>query len=226
MRRVPERYVEYYLGSAPSLVWLLVVNAVAFLVGVAFYATATQPYGLRLDQVPTVLYPLYADSPAALALATLSLATLLPNLGRPVRAAPRNRPLAYLHTLAFVWLVKYGLWTVAALLVRPDLYVFAPGALWAFWGISVTHVGFVVEASLIPRYGATTRGALAVALAALLLNDAVDYAFGYHPPLRYDPGLGLAAVTVALSVVSVALAALAFDPLRTTGPSGAAGRSS
>ncbi|MFB6159659.1 MAG: DUF1405 domain-containing protein [Haloferacaceae archaeon] len=223
MRGVPERYAEQYLGSAPSLVWLLVVNAVAFLVGVAFYATATQPYGLRLAEVPTFVYPLYGDSPTALALATLSVATLLPNLGRPVRAAPRNRPLAYLHTLAFVWLVKYGLWTVVALLLRPDLYVFAPGALWAFWGITITHLGFVVEAFLIPNYGATTRGALVAALAALLLNDAVDYALGFHPPLRYDPGPLLVAVTVALSVAAVALAARSLDPLAS---GGSAGRSS
>ncbi|MFB6304310.1 MAG: DUF1405 domain-containing protein [Haloferacaceae archaeon] len=221
MGLVPERYAEYYLGNAPSLVWLLVVNGTAFLVGVAFYATADQPYGHALAEVPTFLYPLYGDSPTALALGTLALATLLPNLGRPLDDAPVNRPLAYLHTLAFAWLVKYGLWTVVALLRRPDLYVFGPGALWAFWGITITHAFFVVEASLLPHAARTTRGALATALVLLLANDVLDYALGYHPPLRYDPGLPLAGASVALSLAAVVLAARAFEPLDGAG----AGRS-
>jgi len=211
-RPIPERYVEYYLGNAASLSWLLLVNAVAFLVGVAFYVTADLPFGFAMEAVPTFVYPLYGDSPTALALATLSLATLLPNLGNRVVDAPVNRPLAYLHTLAFVWLVKYGLWTAVALNLHPELYVgFTPAALWAYWGILFTHLGFLVEAALLPYYGATTRGALVVALLALLVNDVVDYGFGYFPPLRYDPGLPLVALTVALSVGAVALAAWAFD---------------
>ena len=211
--RLPDRWADAYLGRAPSLAWLLVVNAVAFLVGAAFYAAPDRAFGLALAEVPTFVYPLYADSPTALALGTLSLATLLPNLGRSPAEAPRNLPLAVLHTLAFVWLVKYGVWTVVALLLRPDLYVFGPEPLWAFWGITLTHALFVVEAGLVPRYGATTRGALALSLAAMLANDAADYLFGYHPPLRYDPGPVLAALTVAASVGAVALAARSFDRL-------------
>ncbi|WP_101294667.1 DUF1405 domain-containing protein [Halegenticoccus soli] len=207
-RVVPDRLVEYYLGNGPSLVWLLVVNATAFLVGVRYYVET-------MPAVGTFLWPLYGDSPTALALATLSLATLLPALGRvsPLDA-PTNRPLAYLHTLSFVWLVKYGLWTVVALNLRPDLYVgFTLDSLWSYWGIILTHVLFVVEALLIARVGRTTRGALALALGLMLASDAFDYAFGYHPPIRYEPGATLAAATVALSVLSVAFAAREFAPL-------------
>jgi uncharacterized membrane protein YpjA len=211
--RLPDRWADAYIGRAPSLVWLLVVNATAFLVGVAFYAAPDRAFGLALGEVPTFVYPLYADSPTALALGTLSLTTLLPNLGASPGDAPRNLPLAYLHTLAFVWLVKYGLWTVVALLLRPDLYVFGPEPLWAFWGITLTHLLFVVEAGLLPRFGATTRGALVTALVAMLANDAADYLFGFHPPLRYDPGIVLAALTVAVSILAVWLAARSFDRL-------------
>ncbi len=207
---VPERYVQEYLGNGPSLVTFIVLNASAFLVGVSFYVHSDP----SLADLPTFLYPLFGDSPTALALATLSIATLLPNLGSPVSEAPTNRPLAYLHTLAFVWLVKYGLWTAVALNLRPDLYVgFAGPALWDYWGIMLTHLGFVLEAFLIPFYGRTTRGALVFALLALLVNDLFDYGLGYHPPLRYEPGVVLVAATVALSVLSVVLAARVFDPL-------------
>jgi uncharacterized membrane protein YpjA len=212
-RPFPERWVQYYLGNGASLGWLLVVNASAFLVGVSFYVHS-EP---SLADVSSLLYPLFGDSPTALALATLSLSTLLPRVGRPVTDAPNNRVLALLHTLAFVWLVKYGVWTAVALNLRPDLYLgFTPELLWDYWGIMLTHLLFVAEAALIPYYGRTTRGALAAALVLALVNDVYDYGFGFYPPLKYEPGLLLAGVTVALSFASVALAARAFDRLETS----------
>jgi uncharacterized membrane protein YpjA len=200
------RYVEYYLGNAPSLSTLLAANGIAFLVGVSFYVHSDP----ALADLPTLLYPLFGDSPTALALATLSLATLLPHLdgARRVRDAPINTPLIYLHTFAFVWLVKYGLWTVVALNLRPGLYA---GALWDYWGIMLTHLLFVVEAFAISYYGRTTDRALKAALGALLLNDVFDYALGYHPPLRYDPGVALIVATLALSLGTVYVADRVFD---------------
>ncbi|WP_135823916.1 DUF1405 domain-containing protein [Halorussus ruber] len=208
-----ERYARRYLEDGPNLAWLIAVNVLAILVGVQFYVET-------LPEVPVYLWPLYADSPAALFLVTLSLVTLLPNLGRSLSDAPRNRALAYLHTLAFAWLVKYGLWTFVSLNLGFGAYFgppWNPDAFWSYWFIIVTHLGFVAEASLLPLYGATTRGALATALAALLVNDALDYVLGIHPPLRYDPDLLLPAATVALSVLAVAAAARAFPRLRRSG---------
>lgn len=209
-RPFPTRWVQHYLGNGASLGWLLVVNAGAFFVGVSFYVHSDP----SLADVSSLLYPLFGDSPTALALATLSLATLLPRVGTPVTDAPNNRVLAVLHTLAFVWLVKYGVWTGVALNLRPDLYVgFSPALLWDYWGIVLTHLLFLAEAALIPYYGRTTREALALALVLALVNDVYDYGFGFYPPLKYEPGLLLAGITVALSFASVALAAWAFDRL-------------
>lgn len=206
-RRLRDRVAREVLGDAWSVGWLLLVWVVAFLVGVRFYVES-------LPAIPTALWPLYADSPVAVALAALSLATLLPFVAgparRPVTAVPTNRALAYLHTLAFVWLVKYGTWPAVALNRHPDLYLGATGSLWDYWGIVVTHLLFVLFALLIPAYGRTTRGALATALGLLLVNDAVDYWFGYHPPLRYEPGVVLPTATVLLSLAAVALATQLF----------------
>jgi uncharacterized membrane protein YpjA len=185
----------------------LIVTATAFLVGVRFYVET-------MPAVSTLLWPLYADSPTAIALVTLSLATLLPNLGSRLQEAPINGPLAVLHTLAFVWLVKYGLWTAIALNLRPERYVgFDGAALYDYWFIIGTHLLFVVLAFAILHYGRTTRWALGGSFLLLLINDLVDYGFGYHPPLRYEPGLVLPSVTVGLSVGVVALAAWQFDSL-------------
>ena len=67
------------------------------LVAVAYYRPTA-------SSVPIVLWPLYADSAVAVALATLSLLTLVPAVrrGGEVSDAPVSRPLAYLHTVAFV----------------------------------------------------------------------------------------------------------------------------
>jgi len=207
-RPFPERWVQYYLGNGASLGWLLVVDGAAFLLGVSFYVHSDP----SLRELSSLAYPLFGDSPTALALATLSVATLLPNLGRDLADAPSNRLLALVHTLAFVWLVKYGLWTGIALNLRPDLYVgFTPDLLWEYWGILITHLFFLVHAAAIPYYGKTTREALLAALLLLLVNDAFDYGLGLYPPLRYDAGALLAAITVALSFVVVGYAAWAFD---------------
>lgn len=207
-RIVPERWAQYYLGSAPSLVWLLGVNVFAVLVGVRYYVDT-------MAGVSTFLWPLYADSPAAVFLMCLSLSTLLPFIGRPLASVPRTRVLAYLHTLTFVWLVKMGLWTFLAITlgfgtVVPARWGALPAVL-AAAGIVVTHLGFVAEALLIPHYGSTTRGALAAALALALANDVLDYGYGLSPPLRTEPGVVLTAATVGVSVLSVGLAARQLD---------------
>ncbi|WP_338729693.1 DUF1405 domain-containing protein [Haladaptatus sp. DJG-WS-42] len=206
---IPERYARYYLENAPSLTWLIFANAVAILVGVRFYVET-------MPDVSTFLWPFYTDSPVAVFFATLSLMVLVPNLGKRLDEAPQNLPLVYLHTIAFVWLVKYGIWTALALNLGFSEYF---PAVWAYFGIILTHLGFVGEAYLMPHYGKTTRGALASALGLMLLNDYIDYGLGLHPPLRYEPGLALPVLTVVLSVGTVWLASRAFDryePTETT----------
>ncbi|MFB6110075.1 MAG: DUF1405 domain-containing protein [Halodesulfurarchaeum sp.] len=205
MPLVPRRYARYYLENAPSLCWLIGVNFATVLVGLDYYVAG-------MPAVSPFLWPFYADSPGATFLMLLSLVTLVANLGRRLQDAPQNRVLAFLHTLAFVWLLKYGLWVAVALNLGFSHYF---PAIWAYWGIILTHLGFVAEALLIPHYGKTTAGALAFALGLGLLNDVLDYGFGLHPPLRYDPGIALSILTVALTVFAVALAAWRFDRLET-----------
>lgn len=200
MRRstpVPRAVARTYLLAGPNLVALLCINGLALLVGIRFYVA-------EMVGTATALWPFFADSPAAIFLAMLSLATLLPAVGEHFESVPATRPAAYLHTLAFVWLVKTGLWTGVALNLGFDRYF---PALWDYFGIIATHLAFLLEAALLPHYGRTTRGALAFALVVALANDALDYGYGLHPPLRYDPGLLLPVASVGLSFFAVGLAA-------------------
>ncbi|WP_123534974.1 DUF1405 domain-containing protein [Halosimplex salinum] len=204
---IPRRWARYYLENAPSLVWLIFANVAGIFVGFFFYLSVESP---ALADVDTLLWPLYMDSPVATLLMALALATLLPNLGRRLDSAPSNLVLAYLHTITFVWLVETGMWTALALNLHVGLYF---PDLWRYFGVLVTHVLFIPEAYLLPHFGHTTRGALGLALALALFNDVLDYGFGLHPPLRYDPGPVLVAGSVATSVLAVGLAAHAFGRL-------------
>ncbi len=202
---IPRRYAREYLEAAPTLVWLVFGTLAIGVIGLRWYVDR------GLAGVSTFLWPLFADSPAATFLGSLAFATLLPALGRPLEDAPFNRPLAYLHTLAFVWLVETGLWTLVALNLGFGAYFPDP---FAYFGVIGSHLAFVAAAYLLPHAARTTRGALVFALGCALVNDLADYGFGLHPPLRYDPGMGLAVASVCTSVLAVALAALAFERMR------------
>ena len=206
--RVRTAVAEELLGTPRSLGIVLALTSFMFLVGVDYYAES-------LSDVPAVLWPLYADSAVAVALGALALATLLPTVGSggDVSDLPTNRALAYLHTLAFVWLVQFGLWPLVSLNLAFEAYVTAPDAWIYYWGVLGTHLCFVGLALLFPAFGRTTRGALAVALAVGVLNVVVDYGLGYHPPLLYEPGAVLASATLGIAVLSVWLAGRSFQRL-------------
>jgi len=206
--RVRDAIAEELLGDGRSLLVVCGLSAFMFLVGVDYYAET-------LPTVPTTLWPLYADSATAVALGTLSLATLLPTVGSggSLREVPTNRPLAYLHTLSFVWLVQFGLWPLVSLNLAVGEYLAAPNALVYYWGVLGTHLLFVGLALLFPAFGRTTRGALALSLALVAGNVVVDYGFGYHPTLLYEPGVGLAGATALIGGGSVLLAAASFRRL-------------
>lgn len=211
---LPDRYARQYLEQAPSLIWLIGANLVAVLVGVRYYVET-------MPAVHTFLWPLYLDSPTAVLLMALSLTTLLPLLGTDLKTATRNKPLAYLHTLAFVWLVYVGLWTGAAIVLGWDVYFGGDVPMRAqllTLGIILTHLLFVIEAFLIPYYGETTPGALVTAGILLGINLVVDYGLGYYPPLEYDPGLSLMLVSLTIAVLALLLARSMFRPFRASAP--------
>ena len=173
-------------------------------------------YAPTAGEVPVALWPLYADSAVAVALGGAVLAAVVPTVrgGGDVTAdVPTSRPLAYLQTLAFVWLVQFGVWPLVSLNLAFGEYVAAPDAWLYYWGVIGTHLLFVGLALLFPAFGRTTPGALGAALALGVVNVVVDYGVGYHPPLLYEPGTGLAAATLAIAVGSVALASHSFPRL-------------
>ncbi len=206
--RVRDAVASELLGDPRSLGFVFALTAFMLLIGVDYYAPT-------LTEVPTVLWPLYADSAVAVGLGLLVLTTLLPTVGsgKGLDGVPANRPLAYLYTLAFVWLVTFGLWPLVALNLAFEAYVSAPDAWIYYWGVLGTHLCFVALALLFPAFGYTTPGALALAAGLGIANVVIDYGLGYHPPLLYEPGAGLATATLAITLGAVWLAARSFPRL-------------
>jgi hypothetical protein len=208
-RRIRAAVAEELLGTPRSLGAVLAFVAFMLAVGVGYYAPTA-------GDVPVPLWPLYADSAVAVALGGGALLTLVPTVragGSVAADAPTSRPLAYLHTLAFVWLVTFGLWPLVSLNLAFSQYVAAPDAWIYYWGVLGTHLCFVGLALLFPAFGRTTRGALTLALALAVGNVALDYGLGYHPPLLYEPGPLLAGATLAIALFAVWLAWRSFPRL-------------
>jgi uncharacterized membrane protein YpjA len=196
---VPTGVARRYLGTATGRVLVLLANALAVAVGVEFYLP-------QLRTTPLHLWVLVADSPLALILFCASLLTLV-GAGGP-GGYPDTPFLRALNTLAFVSMVKYGLWTAVTLNLFFPYYYPAP---WAYFGILGTHLVMAWEAFLLPHYARTDPRSLALALGWLLANDLADYGFGLHPRLQ-APAVGpLPAITVALSGGAVLLAARWLD---------------
>ena len=198
----PPRWVRRARGlvDTPAQVGLLlVIDAVAIAVGISFYAHSTP----GLADVAVWWYPLFADSPVAVGLGALTVAWWL---GRGGADAPPSWPAALLSTLAVVWLVRMGLWTVGALTLGWRAYLGADAVLWSFWGILATHVLFLAHAAVTASVSARRRGTLAVAAGALILHDLADYGLGFAPPLPYAPTPSLVTISVAASAVALAVA--------------------
>lgn len=200
---IPPRVARRYLATERVLALLVAANALAVLVGFDFYLRQ-----LRAHAENVVAWLVIADSPLAIVWLVLALYGVLA-AGSPTRLRERaSFTLDLVHTLAFASLLKYGAWTVFALNYFFTAYYPAP---YAYFTILVAHASMAFEAFLVPYVGRTNRRALAVVVGWFALNDVLDYAFGLHPHIRAaDPGV-LVVVTPALSVASIALAAVCMD---------------
>lgn len=196
---------------------VLLVNLGGILFGFYYYLpqfAETAPY----------LWPLVPDSPFAVLVASAALLLWARGKAHPV-----------VDALAFVYMVKVGLWTAFVLALHPEHFGFHPFGAGLNSVLFYLHLGMAVEGLVFlvdlgrrmappgVRLGratvhAPTRGAWIAILFWFLFNDAVDYGWTeVTSPIRTCPGLFpwtvpcgnvelVAAVTVALSIVLVGVA--------------------
>ncbi len=165
--------------------------------GIAFYWA-------QLHETVWYLLPVVPDSP------TGPFLMVLVYLLWWFRGRARSPPL---ELLAFVSLVKYGVWTVLVFwLYRTDF--FAPDRAGLTQTLLALHVAEAVEAGVLLKGMRVPRIPLSAAVAAwLAFGDFSDYVLGTHPrlPRGIDPTLGaqvVPSITMALTIICYLMAIL------------------
>ena len=109
------------------------------------------------------------------------------------------------YFLVSIGMVKYGLWTVFALLYHSKVY-FLPEFLPVTLVFIIGHLGMALEGACLLPKKKVAAGILLAAMAWFLLNDFSDYVLGTVPPIPHE---GMAFVAL-LTVLSSLLLPLAF----------------
>lgn len=118
-------------------------------------------YRFQLLNTSLVMWPVVPDSPIATILMVASVLSW--RFGQ-------NRH--WIHALAFVGNLKYGLWVVAVqifindVLMSQNLY---------YWFLLISHFGMGLQAFVIYRYAKFTVPAVGIATSWFGFNDIVDY---------------------------------------------------
>lgn len=178
--------------TAALLILLTNLGGVAF----GFYYYAPQ-----FAETPLPLWPWVPDSPFAVGL----MAAVL-GLDRKEKKNP------LLETLAFIGLVKVGLWTAFVLKFHADAF-YAPDRAALSETLYWLHLGMVAEAFLLRP----SARALPWALGWYLLDWALDYGLGIHPRIPAREVGFVRDVTLALAMGSAA-AALGWARIVKPGP--------
>ena len=180
-----------------------VTNVVGVAYGVYFYWD-------QLLHTPWYLLPFVPDSPTGPFLMILIYGLWWFN-GKTRSAT--------LELIAFVELVKYGVWTVIVFWLYRDAF-FAPDRAQLTTTLLVLHLAEALQAGVLLKGMKRPPIRWAVLAAVWLgLGDFCDYALGTHPrlPQGFDPALGAAVVpsiTVALTIICYLAAIMLARPGR------------
>jgi uncharacterized membrane protein YpjA len=185
-------FARWVIGS-PIMWLLLTVNIGGAVAGYIFW------YGDSLSAAPFYLWPFVPDSPLSVTL--MGFALLLFHF---------NRRLEFLGLLAAGMCMKYGIWT--------DFVWFTDylaGGEYHFVAVlmSLTHFGMVIQGFILSPYLRFRPVHALLAALFLVVNDVVDYVFGYHPPLPNPEDLG-GITAFSLATTAAIVAFWAFMVLR------------
>jgi len=169
---------------------LIAINLLGFFYGVYYY-------GDQLAQTAPALWLLVIDCPLQALLFAIVLFLAISGKGS-----------GFLTTLTAVGSLKYGTWTMFVILFHGDYFLAGTLAL-GYSLIFVSHLGQFLEGLFLSGVRKTSAGVMMAILFLYLLNDYSDYAWGTHPLIPERDIGTIAAMTVALSFLSVAFVYLA-----------------
>lgn len=177
----------YFLGKRPVLWMLLIVNVLGTLYGYYWYR-------YQLEETPIQFLLFVPDSPTASLFFVIVLVGFL-----------QKKHYGLFEALAFVSLVKYGLWAVG-------MNIFLGIKLGGLDIMSImlifSHLAMAIEAVLYAPYYRIKGWHLAVSGIVILHNEIIDYVFQMMPRYsilnEYMPQIGY--VTFWLSMVTIFIA--------------------
>ena len=179
----------WYVLSHRTFLWLLlIVNAAGTVYGYIWY-------GAQLSRTEPLYYIFVPDSPTASLFFCIAIIGWL-----------RGTNYRFIEVLAFITLIKYGLWAD----VMNMLTWYERGTLSAQgWMLVASHFAMALQAVLyIPKYN---FGFIAVIAAAIwtLHNDVIDYVFGQMPSYpsiaQYANEIGYFTFWLSISCIVFAL---------------------
>lgn len=185
--------ISVWLMFRPFLVLLFFINLAGTIYGYIWY-------GWQLAVTEPIFLIFVPDSPTASLFFTVVLGLWL--------VGKRSK---LIEALAFITLIKYGLWAVAMNL----LTLIETGAIgWVGWMLVGSHFAMALQAVLYTEH--YRFGWLSAAIAAVwtLHNDVIDYVFGqmpiYHSLASYSAQIGYFTFWLSIACISAAFIVARF----------------
>lgn len=178
---------------------LIAVNILGTFFGFYYYMP-------QLAETSIFLWPIVPDSPISTLLIALSLSIFLSG---GLEKLPEKLEI-FIHSLAFIGNVKYGLWTVFVLLkFQPEFMAINTTAMYLF--LILSHLGMFLQAFLVLDYIDISKKILGLSAGFFLFNDMVDYTLGIHTSLPETQGIYSIVSAVAFTLTVVAGLLLYFE---------------
>ena len=177
-------FIDYVFRRKWTLVSLFVINMIGFLIGMYYY----------LDEMashPAYLWVLVIDCPIAVLL--FSFICLLYLLKRKVHDL--------LAFFASVYMIKYGIWTLSAILLYWNFYPAGIDQSIAILNF-VLHAGLVLEGIALSGTVGKNQYNAAIVMTLVLLNDFFDYFMG---TLQNIPNTHVGTLMTESVIASIAL---------------------
>lgn len=179
-----KQYWEISLYNRPFLIFLLICNVLGTIYGYDWYSG-------QLYITPTYFLPFVPDSPTASLFLSIAIGLLL-----------LNRSSSIIQALAFVTLVKYGVWAVIMniimFIIDGDITINGLMLLLSH-GIMALQVFYFY-----PRFNITTIGFI-VSFIWVLVNDYIDYVKMQFPYYKF-----IASHVVEIGVLSICLSMISL----------------
>lgn len=180
--------LAFQLMKSKTFLWLLLyINIIGSVYGYYWYQW-------QLAITKPIFYIFVPDSPTASLFFSIALLGWI--MGKPFKL---------IEALAFVTLLKYGLWAV----VMNLLTLFQTGSIgWVGWMLVVSHFAMAVQAVLYWELYRFQFIHLMLAAIWTLHNDVIDYVFNqmpiYHDLMKYSNEIGYFTFWLSIACISLA----------------------